>query len=83
MARMPSSRALPLSPRAVPPPGSPTPAEAHLTDPLTEVDGDQARAPSARAGGFHESSYELTSALEVIETEWPDDSTVPGALGDR
>jgi len=38
---------------------------------------------AARAGGFHESSYELQHGLQVSESEWPDDVTVPGRLGER
>lgn len=41
------------------------------------------RDVAARAGGFHESSYELQSGLQITESEWPDDVTVPGALGER
>lgn len=37
----------------------------------------------SRAGGFHESSYELQNGLQITESEWPDDVTVPGSLGDR
>jgi hypothetical protein len=40
-------------------------------------------AAAARSGGFHESSYELQLGLEVSESEWPDDTTIPGALGER
>jgi hypothetical protein len=36
-----------------------------------------------RAGGFHESSYELQHGLLISESEWPDDVTIPGALGER
>jgi hypothetical protein len=35
---------------------------------------------AARAGGFHESSYELQHGLLISESEWPDDVTIPGAL---
>lgn len=38
---------------------------------------------AARDGGFHESSYELHHGLLVSESDWPDDVTVPGALGER
>lgn len=38
---------------------------------------------AATAGGFHESSYELRHGLEITESEWPPDITIPGALGDR
>lgn len=37
---------------------------------------------SLAAGGFHESSYELQQGLDVSESEWPPDVTIPGALGD-
>jgi hypothetical protein len=80
MARMPSTRAQPLNPRAVPPVGlrpaglpSPAPTDA-------EID-EQERA--RREGGFHESSYELQHGLEVSESDWPEELTVPAALGSR
>ncbi len=38
---------------------------------------------AARAGGFHESSYELQHGLLISESEWPDDVTIPGALDDH
>jgi hypothetical protein len=37
----------------------------------------------ARAGGFYESSYELRAGLDTFESDWPDDTTLPGALGER
>ncbi|MES2957198.1 MAG: hypothetical protein V4792_03370 [Pseudomonadota bacterium] len=46
-------------------------------------DAESAAALAARAGGFHESSYELQNGLQVSESEWPDDVTMPGALGER
>lgn len=39
-----------------------------------EVDEFEAAAAAARAGGFHESSYELRLGLEVSESAWPDDA---------
>jgi hypothetical protein len=86
-ARMPSTRSQPLNPRvslrpqaavrapAAAPKGPPTPLAA--PDPQTLAE------EAARAGGFHESSYELKSGLEVSESEWPPDTTIPGALGLR
>jgi len=91
-------RSHPLTPRLSPAPGAtpaqppsgatapskaasletPTPALA----PVADEDGDLAKA-AARAGGFHESSYELQHGLQVSESEWPDDVTVPAPLGDR
>lgn len=38
-----------------------------------EVDEFEAAAAAARAGGFHESSYELRLGLEVSESAWPED----------
>ncbi len=31
------------------------------------------------AGGFHESSYELRTGMDMMETEWPEDMSWPGA----
>jgi len=31
-------------------------------------------------GGFHESSYELRTGMDLLEGDWPDDTTIPGAL---
>jgi hypothetical protein len=33
-------------------------------------------------GGFHESSYELRTGVDIIESDWPDDVTIPGGLDD-
>lgn len=35
---------------------------------------DETEAAATRAGGFHESSYELRLGLEVSESAWPDDA---------
>lgn len=32
------------------------------------------------AGGFHESSYELRTGVDVLESDWPDGVTIPGEL---
>jgi hypothetical protein len=87
LARMPSTRSQPLNPRvaAMPPaaerpvaaPPKPAPRVQAVTDAQTLAE------EAARAGGFHESSYELRNGLEVNESEWPPDTTVPGALGAR
>lgn len=93
MARMPSTRSQPLNPQlAAPaaattpvgwwPNGWPAPVVPRPT-PAAESGLVDARAAAARAGGFHESSYELQLGLDVSESEWPDDTTVPGALGER
>ena len=77
-ARMPSMRPLPTSPA----PGSvkdmqqrksPQPT---LPPPLSEEEEAQL------AGGFHESSYELRTGVDIFESTWPDDVTIPGALDD-
>ena len=85
----------PLNPRlAAPAPGSShgpishaKPASAAPTAPqvqaLSVPDDDSAEVKAARAGGFHESSFELQHGLQVSESEWPDDVTMPGALGER
>ena len=92
---MPSMRPHPLNPRPPAVPGSrsaPVPvvrSEAPPTLPPPEAEaesGAEAGSPAkqaARNGGFHESSYELQHGLQVSESEWPDDVTVPGALGER
>lgn len=74
MARMPSSRNRPsLNPRlaSLPP--------AHAQD---DAEPDE-REKAARAGGFHESSFDLAHGLEVSVSEWPEEVTIPGALGER
>ena len=53
-----------------------------VAPPPEPVDEDDQEA-RARAGGFHESSYELKQGLDVTESEWPNEVTVPGALGPR
>jgi hypothetical protein len=95
MAHMPSTRSQPLNPHvagtsegAVPigwwPSGWPAPkAAAAPVVVRVEPELEENRAAAARAGGFHESSYELRLGLDVSESEWPDDSTAPGALGGR
>lgn len=87
-ARMPSMRPHPLNPRApaVPAVAAPQAASvppARLPAALASTDADSVEEIAARAGGFHESSYELNHGLEISESEWPPDVTVPGALGER
>lgn len=76
LARMPSMR---------PPPTPPAPGSVKdmqqrkgpqptLPPPLTEEEEAQL------AGGFHESSYELRTGVDILESDWPDDVTIPGAL---
>jgi hypothetical protein len=93
MARMPSMRAHGLNPRA---PGAPVRAAVAVVVPAAKpprdpqppaaasaVDPETPAEKAARAGGFHESSYELQHGLLISESEWPDDVTIPGALGER
>ena len=63
-------------------PSEAAPPETLVPAPVADEDQDSATA-AARAGGFHESSYELQHGLQVSESEWPDDVTVPAPLGDR
>jgi hypothetical protein len=97
LARMPSMRPPPTSPasgsvkdmqqRKGPPPTSPAPGSVKdmqqrkgpqptLPPPLSEEEEAQL------AGGFHESSYELRTGMDLFESSWPDDVTMPGALDD-
>ena len=89
---MPSMRPQTLNPRQPVAPTSPgsqgklvpsraTVASTGLPQPAT--DDDVVDEKAASAGGFHESSYELQSGLQVSESAWPDDVTVPGELGSR
>lgn len=97
MARMPSTRSQPLNPHVAgssastpfgwwpsgwPAPGAPAAVEAPGVS-LAGADLEDTRAAAARAGGFHESSYELRLGLDISESEWPEDTTVPGPLGER
>lgn len=93
-ARMPSMRPNPSVPRrSTPPAQGSTPAAPDAASPHGPakpasaapqvVGAGRAEVSTARAGGFHESSYELQSGLQVSESEWPDDVTVPGKLGER
>jgi hypothetical protein len=79
LARMPSMR---------PPPTPPAPGSVKdmqqrkgpqptMPPPLSEEEEAQL------AGGFHESSYELKTGMDIVESDWPDDVTIPGALDER
>ncbi len=54
---------------------------APVAPPALDADGEEPQA--AGDGGFHESSYELQHGLQISESKWPDDVTVPAALGER
>jgi hypothetical protein len=79
-ARMPSMRPGPAPsnpaalarsrPEAQRPGETPAPAERLQTP------DEEARA----RGGFHESSYELRTGMDLLEGDWPDDTTLPGVL---
>lgn len=84
---MPSTRSQPLNPRLAVSPlaarPTPLPVSQAAKPGAQPDDAVEQAAEAARAGGFHESSYELRNGLEVNESEWPADTTIPGALGDR
>ena len=84
----------PSAPSPSPPPPPPAVAAARMPSPPTRSvpvatppepvhDDVDEREEKARAGGFHESSYELKQGLDVTESDWPTEITVPGALGSR
>jgi hypothetical protein len=75
-ARMPSMR----PPRSAPA-GRPAPRGA-LPQPPAQPSRDEVGEDGlpTRGGGFHESSYELRTGMDMMETQWPEDTTVPGAL---
>jgi hypothetical protein len=91
LARMPSLRQFPLNPRPPAAPAVPvampvpdvvaestaptTAAAAELG--LAAAGGSLPDAVHVRAGGFHESSYELHHGLQVSESEWSEDLMVP------
>jgi len=88
---MPSMRQFPLNPRPPAAPVAPgvTPdpnvvavPAAQTTTPSADAassaaGGSQPAAAYVRAGGFHESSYELHHGLQVSESEWSEDMTGP------
>ena len=90
---MPSTRPHGLNPRlaatpAAMPAASPRaePQAAPIADTSRNLPADEREDDAdaeARAGGFHESSYELHHGLQVSESDWPDDVTVPGRLSER
>ena len=79
-ARMPAMRQPGLNPRLLVAPAQrevPSGAPAPIAAPVE--DGEAVSAP----GGFHESSYELQHGVQITESAWPDDVTVPGRLGEH
>lgn len=65
------------------PPAPPANSTTTPADPAAASSEETPDEAAARAGGFHESSYELQHGLQVSESDWPEDVTVPGALGER
>lgn len=80
---MPSTRPHGLNPRLPAAPATPPRDEPAATAPADATGADRGAEAEARAGGFHESSYELHHGLQVSESDWPEDVTVPTALGER
>lgn len=79
---MPSTRAQPLNPQAPKPPdGAAAPSPEALAELLAAGEEALAHERAVRAGAFHESSYELRTGLEINESEWPEEITIPAALG--
>ncbi len=80
---MPSTRPHGHNPRPpTAPAGAPTTEpDATATADAQGVDHDD--EAKARAGGFHESSYELHHGLQVSESDWPEEVTVPTPLDER
>ena len=83
---MPSMRPQALSPRVPPVPSAnstakPLAAGASLSaPPASAIDALSAADSAPTSGGFHESSYELQFGLQISESDWPEDVTLPGAL---
>ena len=88
---MPSMRPYPLDPRAptvparvaVPAAAPPAPLLVRAPAAPPAADATDNAEDESGAGGFHESSYELQHGLLVSESDWPEDVTVPGRLGER
>ena len=88
--RLPAAPVTPVTPAAATQPVPHVPAastpRAHVPAPAgtrPSAGRDKSDEEAARAGGFHESSYELQHGLQISESEWPDDVTVPGRLDER
>lgn len=77
LARMPSMRPAPT----VPAPGSVKDMQQRKGPQPTLPPPLSAEEEAELAGGFHESSYELRTGMDIVESDWPDDVTIPGALG--
>jgi hypothetical protein len=84
LARMPSLRpgpsvpAKPLKNKSAAKASTATKPATPLPPPRESTEED-----SEEAGGFHESSYELRTGMEMFESDWPDDVTLPGSLDEN
>ena len=76
---MPSMRQPALNPRAPGVEQARPAAGASRPEPRA---ADTEAVEVATAGGFHESSYELQHGMNITESAWPDDVTLPGRLAD-
>ena len=76
---MPSMRQPALNPRTPGVPQARPAAGASMPAPRA---ADTEAIEVATAGGFHESSYELQHGMNITESAWPDDVTLPGRLAD-
>lgn len=73
----PSAPRSPVVPAPAARPAAPSAPAARRAPPAQEPERD---ADDLRDGGFHESSYELRTGMDILETEWPEDTTIPGKL---
>ena len=76
LARMPSMRPQPTAPA----PGSVADMRRRKGPRPTLPPPLSAEEEAELAGGFHESSYELRTGMDIVESDWPDDVTLPGTL---
>jgi hypothetical protein len=79
LARMPSMRPNPTPPAAQ---SKRKPGAAKVKAAEQEPQAPLSPEEQKRRGGFHESSYELKTGMDMFESDWPDDVTIPGALSD-
>jgi hypothetical protein len=68
-------------PTAMPPSKPGRPARSDEPGPGRERDeGTAAGTPRDAPKTWHESSRDLETGLDAFESEWPDDTTMPGAF---
>jgi hypothetical protein len=81
---MPSMRPSPTTPAAPAPAKPKRVVDKPASPPPPEREEPPSSDEEARArGGFHESSYELRTGMDMLEGDWPDDTTLPGELDER